>query len=237
MDQQQQPNFTKSHLLDLSVHDDNSFGGDEWYDQEVTKNKPKAAGNMSEEELKIRGELESEIESNLEEEIKDAIYHLALRLHRLYKHQKERNNNNNAKKVIIDSGGDYKKNKTISEVNICIKMEGGTKIEIKEMKKEAPDKGITRPWTSSRSENMLAAMVVSNNNKKFDWANSLRSSGKGPTHSPLNNTKSNHQAKILSNNIKYQGYSPKMNSNKRNLIGSSEKRKVDNKMLEVGWKC
>ena len=45
---------------------------------------------MSAEELKIRDELERDVERDLEEEIKDGIYHLALRLHRLYQHQKER---------------------------------------------------------------------------------------------------------------------------------------------------
>ncbi|KAK2656548.1 hypothetical protein Ddye_009600 [Dipteronia dyeriana] len=195
-------------------------------------------GNMSEDELKIRGQLESEIESNLEEEIKDGIYHLALRLHRLYQNQKERN----AKQV----------NKTISEVNISIKMEGGTKIEIKEMKKEAPDYKV-RPWTS-KSENMSRAMVLVSNNKKFDWAKSLRS-GKGPSITPpiANNNKSNRRSSnlaiVLGN--KYQGFSsnPNFDSNatvaRRNLISSSGQRKgsssdvgVDNKeQLKLGWKC
>ncbi|KAK3011802.1 hypothetical protein RJ639_012503 [Escallonia herrerae] len=39
----------------------------------------------------IRGELEMDVERDLDEEIKDGIYHLALQLHRLYQHQKERN--------------------------------------------------------------------------------------------------------------------------------------------------
>ncbi|KAK3211203.1 hypothetical protein Dsin_015909 [Dipteronia sinensis] len=196
-------------------------------------------GNMSEEELKIRSELESEIESNLEEEIKDGIYHLALRLHRLYQNQKERN----SKQV----------NKTISEVNISIKMEGGTKIEIKEMKKEAAPDDKVRPWTS-KSENIPRAMVLVSNYKKFDWAKSLRS-GKGPSITPpiANNNKSNrrssNQAIVLSN--KYQGFSsnPNFDSNaivaRRNLISSSGQRKgsssdvgVDSKeQLELGWKC
>ncbi|KAK3032285.1 hypothetical protein RJ639_036242 [Escallonia herrerae] len=40
--------------------------------------------------MEIRGELEMDVERDLEEEIKDEIYHLVLRLHRLYQHQKER---------------------------------------------------------------------------------------------------------------------------------------------------
>lgn len=45
---------------------------------------------MSADELNIFRELEKDVERDLEEEIKDGIYHLALRLHRLYQHQKER---------------------------------------------------------------------------------------------------------------------------------------------------
>ena len=45
---------------------------------------------MSAEELKIRKELEMDVERDLEAEIKDGIYHLALRLHRLYQHQKKK---------------------------------------------------------------------------------------------------------------------------------------------------
>ncbi|KAI9165594.1 hypothetical protein LWI28_017095 [Acer negundo] len=173
-------------------------------------------GNMSEEELKIRGELESEIESNLEEEIKDGIYHLALRLHRLYQNHKERN----AKQA----------NKTISEVNISIKMEGGTKIEIKEMKKEAAPDDKVPPW-KSKSENMPRAMVLVSNNKSSIGLRVY------------------DQAIVLSN--EYQGFSsnPNFDSNaivaRKNLISSSGQRKgssgdvgVDNKeQLKLGWKC
>lgn len=127
------------------------------------KKKQNLGGNlMSEEEIKIRGELESDIERNLEEEIKDGIYHLALRLHRLYQHQKERK----AGETVID-----KKSKALSEVNISIQMEGGTKIEIKEIKKEAQQ---GRPRSSTISENVQDVMPVLHK-KKFDWAKSLRS--------------------------------------------------------------
>lgn len=104
-----------------------------------------------------------DVERDLEEEIKDGLCHLALRLHRLYQHQKERSASNLA----------------FCEVNINIQMEGGTKIEIKETKKPAPaekEKGFP-PRPSSRSGNMKPVMKVGANIKKFDWAKSLRSSG------------------------------------------------------------
>lgn len=126
---------------------------------------------LSEKETKIRNELESEIERSLEEEIKDGIYHLAARLHRLYQQQKQRNNKN-----IVNNGGE------ILEVNISIKMEGGTKIEIKEVKKEAPDYNFkVQPWSSRSSEKLnkqLSLLQPVSGRKKFDWANSLRSDKK-----------------------------------------------------------
>nr|XP_011468481.1 PREDICTED: uncharacterized protein LOC105352635 [Fragaria vesca subsp. vesca] len=119
---------------------------------------------VSEEELKIRNELEMEVEKDLEEEIKDGLRHLALRLHRLYQHQKERS----ASKLAF------------CEVNINIQMEGGTKIEIKETKKPAlseREKGLP-PRPSSRSSGTMNPVTkVGSNTKKFDWAKSLRSSG------------------------------------------------------------
>ncbi|XP_010531589.1 PREDICTED: uncharacterized protein LOC104807860 [Tarenaya hassleriana] len=86
-------------------------------------------GKLSKQEQKIRDELEAEIEKNLEEEIKDGIYNLAVKLHRLYQQRRERE--------ASDGSGGRPDGKTLSEVNISIKMEGHTKIEIKETKKEA----------------------------------------------------------------------------------------------------
>ncbi|PIM97311.1 hypothetical protein CDL12_30221 [Handroanthus impetiginosus] len=83
---------------------------------------------MSIEEVRIREELELDVENDLEEEIKDEIYHLAFKLHRLYQHQKERS---------LNQQGNARK-KSLSEVNINIKMEGGTTIQIKEIKKQDP---------------------------------------------------------------------------------------------------
>ncbi|KAL3370395.1 hypothetical protein AABB24_007436 [Solanum stoloniferum] len=124
-------------------------------------------------EMKIRGELERDVERDLEDEIKEGICQLALRLHRLYKHQEERN----TRKSIDDHGTRDKtrgtNTKALSEVNINIKMEGGTKIEIKETKKEA-----RRP-ISNKALNNMQRMVSSTRPPKFDWTQSLRS---GQTH-------------------------------------------------------
>ncbi|KAG6725229.1 hypothetical protein I3843_02G015600 [Carya illinoinensis] len=122
----------------------------------------KRKGLRSEEELGIR--------RDLEEEIKEGIYHHALRLHRLYQQQKER------------------KNKTLLEVNISIRMEGGAKIEIKETKKDHGghdhERGRVPRTASARSENKMklqlaAVPQVNANTKKFDWVKSLRSNA-GP---------------------------------------------------------
>lgn len=125
------------------------------------KNVLKKKGLRSVEEMGIRRDFE-------EETIKERIYHLALRLHRLYQQQRE------------------KKNKTLLEVNISIKMEGVANIEIKETKKEDHDDHEirVRPRTA-RSENMMMMQLqpavlpkkvnANNNTKKFDWVKSLRS--------------------------------------------------------------
>lgn len=181
---------------------------------------------MSNEELKIRGELEMDIESDLEQEIKDGIYHLALRLHRLYQHQKERN----AREVSesVTKNHQEKRNKTLSEVNISIKLEGGTRIEIKETKKEAPEKGI-RPRTARSDYNNLQGILVCDT-KKFDWAKSLRSAGSGSTAINKRNIERPPQGRNLNYDIA-----------RRNLTSSSGQRKgnasVHNKVLELGWKC
>ncbi|RZC51048.1 hypothetical protein C5167_019470 [Papaver somniferum] len=46
---------------------------------------------MSKEEVEIRMELEREIENDLQQEIENGMHNLALRLHQLYKHRRERN--------------------------------------------------------------------------------------------------------------------------------------------------
>ncbi|XVE83078.1 hypothetical protein DITRI_Ditri16bG0058100 [Diplodiscus trichospermus] len=196
---------------------------------QIPKQKNQGAA-MSEEEWKIRGELESDIERDLEEEIKDGIYHMALRLHRLYQHRSERNAQD------ISESGDHKKDKTFSEVNISIKMEGGTKIEIKETKKEAPDhqKGQSLRPRSSRSTNMINVQgMLGSNAKKFDWAKSLRA-GTDPANTNRKIERS-HQAKIPSN-----GFILNLENTRRNLVSASEQRKgkigPNNKGFESGWK-
>lgn len=94
---------------------------------------------MSNEELKIRAELEVYIERDLEEEIKDGICHLALRLQRLYQKQRDRNAREPSASGSKDQS--WLKNTTFSEVNITIRMEGGSKIETNEIKKVSHDKG------------------------------------------------------------------------------------------------
>ncbi|OMO72996.1 hypothetical protein COLO4_27337 [Corchorus olitorius] len=154
-------------------------------------------GVMSEEEWKIRGELESDIERELEEEIKDGIYHMALRLHRLYQHKRERKLFGQSTKS--ESGG-HKKDKALSEVNISIKMEGGTKIEIKETKKEEGPKYLLPPRSSSSRSSRSNNNVIGNgsNGKKFDWAKSLRDGG-GPSSIILRRIERLDQAKESSN--------------------------------------
>ncbi|XP_065858771.1 uncharacterized protein [Euphorbia lathyris] len=107
----------------------------------------KVAMIMSSEEAKFRRELQMEIENDLEKEIKDGIYNLAMRLHRLYQHQNQRQNNN------------YKRRrKMLHEVNISIKLKGGVNIEIIESKKEQK---IRRPSTAiSESSSKSKFLVV-----------------------------------------------------------------------------
>ncbi|KAA8530785.1 hypothetical protein F0562_005591 [Nyssa sinensis] len=186
---------------------------------------------MSSAELKIRGELEMDIERDMEEEIKDGIYQLALRLHRFYQHQKERNARELSEPGYKNQKGI--KSKTLSEVNISIKMEGGTKIEIKEIKKEARETG--RPQTS-RSENMPG--MVAPDNKKFDWVKTLRS-GSGPLAANKKNDSSHHQNKILNKEHGFHHNHLKLNLRRNSASDSGlHKRNVnaENKLLEVGWR-
>ncbi|XWS41635.1 hypothetical protein CRYUN_Cryun17cG0099200 [Craigia yunnanensis] len=185
---------------------------------------------MSEEERKIRGEIENDIERDSEEEIKDGIYHLALRLHRLYQHRRERNAQDTSE------SGD-KKDKTLSEVNISIKMEGGTTIEIKETKKEAHDhqKGLSLPPRSSRSNYVnVQGMLIGSTAKKFDWAKSLQA-GTDPAIIDRK-TERSYQANIPSND---RGFCMNLNleNTRRNLVSASGQRKgnigLNNKVLEL----
>ncbi|KAI3767800.1 hypothetical protein L2E82_18210 [Cichorium intybus] len=126
---------------------------------------------MSTEEVKIFRELEKDVERDLEEEIKDGIYHLAFRLHRLYQHQKERYGGESSDPLTKEQ--QHSNNKTLSELNINIRMENGTKIEIKETK-NGTTKGSPRPRSkSSASVNLKTITPITK--KKFNWENTLRS--------------------------------------------------------------
>ncbi|CAI9767029.1 unnamed protein product [Fraxinus pennsylvanica] len=169
---------------------------------------------MSIEELKIRNELENDVEQDLEEEIKDGIYHLALRLHRLYEHQKERHTNTETNPKST--------RKMLSEVNISIKMEGGTPIQIKEIKKQANIQEKTPP-------NPMTATPA--NNKKFDWEKTLRSNRAHPPSIKSNKTENKRVSHLR---MKPQ------NIGKINISNATRQRKVDTgaktALLELGWK-
>ncbi|OVA01815.1 hypothetical protein BVC80_9075g58 [Macleaya cordata] len=133
---------------------------------------------MSKEELKIREELEIEIEKDLEEEIKNEMYNLALRLHRLYRHRRERIAR--VEKVFNNgfrSSGSKSTNATFSEMNITIKMEEGSKIEIKEIKKRNHREKVIRPKTSISDHDNKKAKMYRYNTTEFDWVRTLRSIG------------------------------------------------------------
>ncbi|KAL3524875.1 hypothetical protein ACH5RR_013247 [Cinchona calisaya] len=170
---------------------------------------------MSSEELKIRGELEKDVERELEEEIKERICHLAFRLQRLYQQQKERNIANEL--TTYQQG--TTNNKILYEVNINIKMEGGTKIEIKEIKKQLRENRIRNPKTESVRRLVASAPSSA---KKFDWANSLRS---GPS------TKIDclNQSRTLSSRAKTNAPQQQQQQRKVNMD-------VNRKVLELGWK-
>lgn len=103
---------------------------------------------MSKEEERIRDELEMEIERNLEGEFKDGIYNLALKLRRLYEQRRER------EKTLDDS---MRKTKRVLEVNISIKMEGDTKIEITESKKEVDNEKTKKAENLDKRKKIVAA--------------------------------------------------------------------------------
>ena len=199
------------------------------------RNKQVLLGNaISKEEQKIRSELEMDIERDLEQEIKDGIYHHALRLHRLYQSRRERNGREVSALFETQSQQIKNNKKTLLEVNISIKMEGGTKIEIKESNKEAPEKG--RPGTS-RSENVQAVLMAPKT-KKFDWTKTLRSNA-GPIVINRQNNASLTLARTPSNgHSRYSNLS--LDTVRRNCTSASGLLKIkasgENKIREQGWK-
>ncbi|OMO56239.1 hypothetical protein CCACVL1_26687 [Corchorus capsularis] len=200
---QMQPNILDLSVLSSADDSRSDVSENQYYLRSETQMKKlqknyQGGTVMSEEEWKIRGELESDIERELEEEIKDGIYHMALRLHRLYQHKRERKLFGHTK--YSESGGGHKKDKALSEVNISIKMEGGTKIEIKETKKEGGLKHLLPPRSSSSRSSRSNNNVLGNgsNGKKFDWAKSLRD-GAGPSSIIIRRIERLDQAKESSN--------------------------------------
>lgn len=121
---------------------------------------------MSLKERKIREELEREIENNLEREIKEGMHGLAMKLHKLHLHRREKSES----KITRQSSNQQNKQrrKIVSEVNINIKMEGGTTIEIKESRKE--DRRIPNSNPNPNPKQVHNARKI-----KFDWTQSLRS--------------------------------------------------------------
>ncbi|KAK9136132.1 hypothetical protein Syun_015462 [Stephania yunnanensis] len=128
---------------------------------------------ISNEEAKIREELEDDIERDLEAEIKDQICLLALRLHRLYQHQRER-----ILRELLKSGDQLSsKDNLFSEMNIRIKMEGGSEIEISETKKvtnTASESKSTKALQSSNNKSTCSE-ILHKHGKEFNWVKTLRS--------------------------------------------------------------
>ncbi|XP_058078136.1 uncharacterized protein LOC131226497 [Magnolia sinica] len=182
---------------------------------------------MSSEELKIRAELECEVERDLEEEIKDGICHLALRLHRLYQHQKEIGARHSSTK-----GAEFQneaRDVTFTEVNITIRIEGGSKFEVHESKKEICNKGYTQ---NKRLEDKKGKMGPST--KKFDWERTLRSG----TSSVAIVKKVPDKDRATKTGHDVHRHATK---DGRNLINGSDqgKRKIrmkHNKLLQLEWR-
>ncbi|KAI3669211.1 hypothetical protein L6452_40438 [Arctium lappa] len=149
---------------------------------------------MSTDELKIFRELEKDVERDLEEEIKDGIYHLAFKLHRLYQHQKERNK---MEPLEPYTKGQHTKSKTLSELNINIRMENGTKIEIKETKNGTTQVSPRRPKSSTT---VNTKTITPPNKKKFNWESTLRSNA--PIKTTGNFTKLKSLRKDIDRNTK-----------------------------------
>ncbi|AES96049.1 uncharacterized protein [Medicago truncatula] len=138
---------------------------------------------VSAEELKIRSELAMMIERDLEEEIKEGLYNLARRLLRIFQQRKERDAKD-AAFVKVDN-----KIRALSEVIIRMRMEGGTKIEIKEVNKEANKKGCA--FTPNFRPKKCLKEV-----KKIDWEKSLRA-GSSPVPVKGSYVRSKQKDKIM----------------------------------------
>ncbi|KAH1058628.1 hypothetical protein GYH30_002955 [Glycine max] len=237
--------YPRADILDLSAENCQDFYSSTWlsstlYSQkEKTENRKREsdyvkkkncnilAVPISEEELKIRSELGMEIERDLEEEIKEGIYHLALRLHRIYQERKERST-----KEACELDNDYQA-RAVSEVNISIRMEGATKVEIKEINKEEAEKGCAYS-RNSRPQNVKEV-------KKVDWVKTLRA-GSSPVCARRSSCVSSKNKDIkklgtddpnVFSNWKIHGGRGK-NAGSTGLV--KRNASVDKKILQLVWK-
>lgn len=189
---------------------------------------------MSSQELKIWGELEKDIERELEEEIKDGICRLAQRLHRLYQHQIERNSKESSYKKngvkVDDQQGKNKKN-VVSEVNINIKMGGGTKIEIKKMKKQDGDNRVKINYPKNTKINYPKQGKAGATSKRFDWVNSLRS---GPNSLSIDTKiEGSCHCKTHAKTGKFSSSDQQKQQQQQHMVNNKGDK---NMLLELGWK-
>ncbi|KAI6707433.1 hypothetical protein NL676_010395 [Syzygium grande] len=203
--------------------------------------------SLSDEESRIRGQLELDVERDLEEEIKEGIYRLSLQLHRLYQHKKERVSRASQSAQSVAKDRQRVEEKLVSEVNISIKMEGGTKVEIRETKREAKR---DKPWPRMASA-MPNSNCHANNNKhgtivrrgkKFDWATSLRSGGGESVVDEKGHADDSGKPRIHPRDRCLSRSNLRSEACRSSVVGDSARhkvnRRVDHKLLniEMGWK-
>ncbi|KAL5992624.1 hypothetical protein ACLOJK_013543 [Asimina triloba] len=186
---------------------------------------------MSGEELKVRNELEIEVEKDLEEEIKDGICRLALRLHRLYQHQKEirgpgfssMNGNKNQTNAFVG---------VVTEVNISIRIEADSKMEVSESNKEISNQRRIEKVKVEGEHGKRLKMGVSSC-KEFDWVRTLRSSGSSSSVAIAK--KNNKGSRQDSESSSCRAISQR--GRNRNFINEwDERKKREMKLLESGWR-
>ncbi|ESW30379.1 hypothetical protein PHAVU_002G148800 [Phaseolus vulgaris] len=231
-----QGEYTEPDILDLSSENCQGFefNSSTWLSSTLDSQKEKTENRkrewhdkcnivpISAEELKIRSELGMEIENDLEKEIKEGIYQLALRLHRIYQERKERS----AKETFeVDNNRGI----AVSEVNISIRMEGRSKVEIREVKNEEKDGPFLRNF---RPQNVKQV-------KKVDWVKTLRGGSSPVCGSRLSSVSSKHKGKKLSTDP--NGLSNwKIHGGRGKKVGSfglvKQNASVDKKILQLGWK-
>ncbi|KAI3928665.1 hypothetical protein MKW98_024266 [Papaver atlanticum] len=122
---------------------------------------------MSKEEMEIRMELEREIENDLQQEIENGMHNLALRLHQLYKHRRERNvtsfEGSKIKIAMFSNSG----------MSLRINLEEEPPNNVKEMENRNLDKV---PRAKNYCKDEKSKHFHNRNMKNFDSVNTLRSS-------------------------------------------------------------